>query len=60
MPKVTEVLAGITTLATFDKSGTAPPAQLVGLNQLPLLPPTHVTLFNWVMLLVEFEPSVTA
>ena len=41
--KVTVFPDGITTLATLDLSGTAPPAQLAGSNQLPVLPPIQVT-----------------
>ena len=40
---------GMMTLATFARSGTAPPAQLAGSNQLPELPPVHVTELSRVM-----------
>ena len=48
--KVTVTPLGMMTLATFDRSGTAPPAQLAGSNQLPVAPPTQVTEFKRVML----------
>ena len=48
--KLTVVPVGMTTVATLAKSGTTPvrvvllvKAQLVGLNQSPVVPPTQVT-----------------
>ena len=51
LPKLAVTPVGMTTLATLDKSGTAPPTQLAGSNQLPVVPPTQVTEFRRVMLL---------
>ena len=52
--KLTTTLDGIMTLATLDRSGTAPPAQLAGSNQLPVLPPIHATLANRLILAVAW------
>ena len=49
LPKLTVAPAGMTTLATLPKSGTALPAQLAGSNQLPVLGPTQVTELRRVM-----------
>ena len=51
-PKVMVLLAGSTTLATLDKSGTAPPLQLLGSNQLPVEGPVHVTLAKRLMVML--------
>ena len=40
---VTATPVGIKTDATLAKSGTAPPAQLLGVSQLPVVPPVHAT-----------------
>ena len=48
--KITLSPLGITTFATFDKSGMAPPAQFAGSDQLPVAPPIQVTEDSWVML----------
>ena len=53
LPNEGVLLAGITTLATFDKSGTAPPLQLLGSNQLPVVAPVHVTLPKRLMVMFE-------
>ena len=59
LPKLTVTPDEITTLATLAKSGTAPPTQLAGSNQLPDVPPCQVTEFNRVMALVLLDPRVT-
>ena len=59
LPKLTLTPDGITTWATFDRSGTAPPAQFAGSNQLPETPPTQVTAFKRVMLAVVLAPVAT-
>jgi hypothetical protein len=46
------------TAATLSRSGTAPPAQLAGSNQFPLLPPTQSTCGKRVMLAVGLAPVV--
>ena len=58
--KLTETPEGMMTLATLARSGTTPvtprllvAAQLLGSNQLPVLPPTQVTESRWVMAPVE-------
>ena len=52
--------AGITTLATFDKSGIAPPAQLAGLDQSPPdVGPVHVTELNCVIFAVVDVVALT-
>ena len=58
--KRTTTPAGITTLATLARSGTAPPAQLAGSNQLPLAPPVQVTLPSRVMSAVVLPPVVVS
>ena len=47
--KLTVVPEGITTVATLDLSGTAPPSHLVESSQLPVAPPVHVTEFKRVI-----------
>ena len=56
--KLTVTPVGITTLATFDRSGNAPP-QFAGSNQLPVEPPTQFTELSRVMLAVV-DPVVDA
>ena len=59
-PKVALALLPMTTFATFDRSGTAPPAQLAGSNQSVVEPPpVQVTEFSRVILLAVLVASVT-
>ena len=57
--KLTFTPSGMTTFATFAKSGTAPPAQLAGSNQLPVVPPVQATDDKRVILAVALLGATT-
>ena len=56
-PKETVIPVGMMTLATLERSGTAPPAQFAGSSQSPVEPPIQVTVSSREMLAVVFAVS---